>query len=79
MPAPRFSAWEMISLACRARAAILLRALCSKLEVLLAAFRRARPSAICFWRSCIALRSGGQTNFIVIQMKARNQSAWLSM
>jgi len=35
----------------------------------------ARPSAICAWRSAIAFCNGGQTNFIVIQMKTANQIA----
>jgi len=36
----------------------------------------ARPSAIWACRSAIAFCSGGQTNFIVIQMKSPNQMAW---
>src|SRR5581483_5041343 len=38
----------------------------------------ANPSAICFWRSCIARCSGGQIYLIVSQMKMPNQIAWPS-
>src|SRR5512145_3385031 len=36
----------------------------------------ARPSAICCCRSAMAFCSGGQMNFIVIQMKMANQIIW---
>src|SRR5262249_52757592 len=70
--APRFSACEMISLACS-------RARCSSSPARFAASSRsclprsaaARPSAICFWRASMAFSSGGHTNFSVNPMNSR--------
>src|SRR5438552_3910394 len=38
----------------------------------------ASPSAICFWRVSIARISGGQTNFAVNRMKAKNATACIN-
>jgi hypothetical protein len=74
--APRFSAAAMMSaafaLASRRASAERLPASSSS------CFPRspaANPSAISFWRSAMAFASGGQTYFMVIQMKTPNQIA----
>src|SRR5690606_6147213 len=75
--APRLCAWSMISLAL-ARAAFssasAVSCACASARWLLSA--AARPSAIFFCRSSIALSSGGHTKVAISQIRPAKASAW---